>query len=162
MIVREATNTDYDAVWEIFLEVIQGGDTYVFDSNTPKSELKIHWFATYMRTYVAEDDDGEILGTYIIKPNHIAKGSHIANASYMVKKSAQGKGVGHLLCEHSLKTARDLGFGAIQFNIVVSTNQAAIHLWKKFGFKIIGTTPKGFQHQTLGFVDTHIMYKALD
>lgn len=161
MTVRKATNTDYDAVWEIFSEVIQGGDTYVFDANTPKSELKNLWFANYMHTYVAEDD-GQIVGTYIIKPNHIAKGSHVANASYMVRKSAQGKGVGHLLCEHSLKTARDLGFEAMQFNIVVSTNQSAIHLWEKFGFKIIGTIPKGFQHQTLGLVDTHIMYKALD
>jgi len=44
---------------------------------------------------------------------------------------------------------------------VVSTNINAIKLWKKFGFEIIGTTPKGFKHKGLGLVDTYIMFKDL-
>lgn len=49
----------------------------------------------------------------------------------------------------------------MQFNIVVSTNEAAVHLWQKHGFRIIGTTPKGYRHQTLGLVDTLIMFREL-
>jgi ribosomal protein S18 acetylase RimI-like enzyme len=44
---------------------------------------------------------------------------------------------------------------------VVSTNTGAVELWKKNGFQIIGTTPQGFRHAELGFVDTYIMYKKL-
>lgn len=162
MIIRKATTEDYDAIWEIFSEVIQPGDTYIFAEGTPKSDLHKLWFADYMHTYVAEGGNGEIVGTYIIKPNHLDRGSHIANGSYMVKPAAQGKGIGHLLCEHSLEVAKTIGFNAIQFNIVISTNKAAIRLWEKFGFKIIGTTPKGFRHKELGLVDTYIMFKELD
>jgi ribosomal protein S18 acetylase RimI-like enzyme len=79
----------------------------------------------------------------------------------MVNPNYQGRGTGKLLCEHSLQFAKDKGYLGIQFNIVVSTNVIAVELWKKYGFKIIGTTPKGFRHKTLGLVDTYIMFKDL-
>ncbi|MEO9964263.1 MAG: GNAT family N-acetyltransferase [Reichenbachiella sp.] len=160
MQIRPATEKDIDQVWKIFSEVIKTGDTYVFDPNTPKADLKRHWFAEYMNTFVAEQDE-KILGTYIMKPNQIGLGNHIANASYMIHPDAQGQGLGKKLCEHSIEFARQSGFLAIQFNIVVSANKGAIKLWEKYGFNIIGTTPNAFRHQTLGLVDTYIMYKPL-
>ena len=160
MLIRKATENDYDAVWEIFKQVISTGDTYVFDPETPKTDLAKHWFASYMHTFVVEDN-GEILGTYIIKPNQIDLGSHIANCSYMVHANAQGKGVGGAMCKHSLEFAKEQGFKAIQFNIVVNTNEVAVKLWQKYGFQIIGIIPKGFKHLELGYVDAFIMYKEL-
>ena len=99
---------------------------------------------------------------YIIKPNQIDLGNHIANCSYMVDPKFQGLGIGKLLCGHSINYAKGKGFLGIQFNIVVSTNEVAVRLWQKFGFEIIGKTPGGFRHKTLGFVDTYIMYKDLN
>ncbi len=160
MEIRKARSEDYDAVWEIFSKVITTGDTYVFSPDTKKTDLSKHWFAPYMHTYVAEEN-GKILGTYIMKPNQIDLGAHIANAGYMVHPDAQGKGVGKMLCEHSIEKARSLGYKAIQFNIVVSTNQAAVRLWKQYGFEIIGTIPEGFKHLKLGYVDAYIMYRKL-
>jgi len=163
MKIRKADEAkDYDKVWEIFSNVIKTGDTYVFDPNTPKESLHKHWFASYMDTFVAVDDDNNIFGTYIIKPNQIDLGNHIANCSYMVNSGYQGRGIGKLLCEHSIHFAREKRYSGIQFNIVVSTNTNAVKLWRKFGFEIIGTTPGGFRHQTLGLVDTYIMFKGLE
>ncbi|SEB81653.1 L-amino acid N-acyltransferase YncA [Tenacibaculum sp. MAR_2009_124] len=160
MNIRKAQTSDYDEIWELFSEVIKTEDSYVFKKTTPKKDLKKHWFAPYMETYVIEGN-GKILGTYIIKPNQIGLGKHIANCSYMVHPNTQGKGVGKKLCEHSINVAQKESYKGIQFNIVVSTNKAAIALWKKFGFKIIGTTPNGYKHSTLGYVDTYIMFKQL-
>ena len=157
---RADIQNDYDKIWDIFKKVIATGDTYVFDPSAPKDSLHIHWFADYMDTFVAVDND-EILGTYIIKPNQIDLGDHIANCSYMVNPEFHGRGTGKLLCEHSINFAKDKGYLGIQFNIVVSTNEAAVKLWQKFGFDIIGTTPKGFRHKDLGLVDTYIMFKDL-
>jgi|TARA_R110002072_G_scaffold242485_1_gene401245 L-amino acid N-acyltransferase YncA len=158
--IRKATKKDYNSVWEIFTKVIKTGDTYVFSPKTSKKEIQKHWFADYMNTFVFEEKN-EILGTYIIKPNQLDLGNHIANCSYMVNPKAQGKGVGKLLCEHSIKFAKENDFTGIQFNIVVSTNKSAIQLWKKYGFEIIGITPNGFRHNKLGLVDTYIMFKSL-
>jgi len=159
--IRKATTDDFGAIWEIFKEVIKTGDTYVFDPNTPKIDLNNNWFAPYMDTFVAVDENNDVLRTYIIKANQIDLGNHIANCSYMVHPKSHGKGIGKLLCQHSIDYAKESGYLAIQFNIVVSTNRAAVALWEKLGFNIIGTTPKGFRHQTLGLVDTYIMYKEL-
>jgi L-amino acid N-acyltransferase YncA len=161
MTIRKAHEADYDEVWEIFSAIIKTGDTYVFDPDTPKSELQKSWFADYMDTFVAIENN-EIVGTYIIKPNQIGLGNHIANCSYMVSPAHQGKGIGKLLCEHSINFAKEKKYYGIQFNIVVSTNQSAVRLWQKFGFEIIGTTPKGFRHKELGLVDTYIMFKKLE
>ncbi len=162
MKIRKADETtDYDKIWDIFSKVIKTGDTYVFNPNTPKESLHKHWFADYMDTFVVVDDNDSVLGTYIIKPNQIDLGSHIANCSFMVNPDYQGKGVGKLLCEHSIQFAKQKGYSGIQFNIVVSANTNAVNLWKKFGFDIIGITPKGFRHQRLGLVDTYIMFKDL-
>ena len=158
--IRKAIESDYDQVWEIFSKIIETGDTYVFNPNTQKKDLKKHWFAENMETYVIEEND-QILGTYMIKPNQIDLGNHIANCGYMVSPNVQGKGIGKKLCEHSLQIAKENGFVGIQFNIVVSTNTGAVELWKKFGFEIIGTTPNGFRHAKHGLVDTFIMYKSL-
>lgn len=160
MKVIKAHKKHLDQIWKIFSRVIKTGDTYVFDLDTPKSELKKLWFADSMETFVIEEND-IVLGTYVIKPNQIDLGNHIANCGYMVHPDAQGKGIGKKLCEHSIQFAKEQGYKAMQFNIVVSTNENAVRLWKKYGFHIIGTTPQGFRHKELGYVDTYIMYKEL-
>ena len=163
--IRPVTLRRYDiqdepAVWEIFRQVIQTGETYVIPSSTPRSQWSTYWLASYMSTWVASIEN-YIVGTYILKPNQIGSGNHIANASYMVHPKFQGMGIGKAMCEHSLEQARQQGYRGIQFNIVVSTNRAAIRLWERCGFEVIGITPGGFRHPEKGFVDTLIMFKSL-
>lgn len=160
MIIRKATGTDHAGIWEIFSSVIKTGDTYTFSPETPESALETYWLADSMDAFVAEENN-EITGTYFIKPNQVGLGSHIANCGYMVSPKHRGKGIGQLMCEHSINFAKEKGYYGIQFNIVVSTNKIAVKLWQKLGFRIIGTTPKGFRHRELGLVDTFIMFREV-
>ncbi len=50
----------------------------------------------------------------------------------------------------------------MQFNFVVASNTAAVALWQKMGFKIVGTVPNAFRHATNGLTDVYIMYRSLD
>ena len=79
----------------------------------------------------------------------------------MVGVEARGKGVATLMCEHSKKLALELGYKAMQFNFVASTNEAAVRLWKKLGYDIVGTLPKAFNHPTKGYVDAYVMFQWL-
>lgn len=160
MNIRPATSADQDAVWEIFHDVIATGDTYVFDPAMPRDEALAYWFHEGTRTYVAEAD-GKIVGTYILKANQPGLGSHVANASFMVSSSARGLGAGRRMGEHCLEEARKAGFVAMQFNIVISTNEVAVRLWKQLGFEIVGTVPGAYRHCSLGFVDAHVMFRRL-
>jgi L-amino acid N-acyltransferase YncA len=152
---------DQEAVWEIFSKVIHTAETYVFDPSTPKSALPEIWFAPYMDTFVVVDNANQVVGTYIIKPNQPDLGSHIANCSYMVHPLHEGKGIGKLMGMHSIHHARSKSYLGIQFNIVVSTNLAAIHLWKKLGFEITGTARKAFMHPEKGAIDAYVMFLEL-
>jgi L-amino acid N-acyltransferase YncA len=159
MKIRPATAADHDAVWRIFHEVIASGDTYVFDPAMPREDALAYWFHDGTRTYVAEVDE-RVVGTYILKANQAGLGSHVANASFMVSSTARGLGAGQLM-EHCLDEARAAGFRAMQFNIVISTNEVAIRLWKKLGFEIVGTVPDAYRHSRFGLVDAHVMYRRL-
>ena len=79
----------------------------------------------------------------------------------MVAEAARGLGVGRAMGEHCLAEARRLGFRAMQFNFVVSTNTAAVRLWERLGFKIVGTLPGAFRDSTHGFVDAFVMFRPL-
>jgi ribosomal protein S18 acetylase RimI-like enzyme len=87
---------------------------------------------------------------------------HIANGSYIVDAKVRGKGLGRIMVEHSLREAKRSGFMAIQFNCVVSSNVHAVHLYHTLGFVTLATVPKGFNHATLGLIDSYVMYRALD
>ena len=158
--IREALDSDFDGIWEIFHEVVQAGDTYLYDPDTTKEQAHAIWMSKDQSTYVAILD-GQIVGTYILKPNHVGLGSHVANAGYMVKRGASGKGIGAALCEHSMEEARRHGFLAMQFNMVVSTNERAVALWQRMGFAIMGALPKVFRHSRLGLVDAFLMHSTL-
>jgi GNAT superfamily N-acetyltransferase len=161
MDLRPANKVDEDAIWEIFRAVIAPGDTYVFDPGTSREEALAYWFRPDTQTYVAESD-GRIVGTYILKPNQPALGSHVANAAFMVSPSARGLGVGRRMGEHCLDEARRLGFRAMQFNFVVSTNEPAVRLWQQLGFSIVGTLPGAFRHPQRGFLDAYVMFRTLE
>ena len=160
MEIRVATKADRDAVWNIFHEIVASGDTYALDPKMSRKEALAYWFRSDTHTYAAQKD-GRVVGTYILKANQPASGSHVANAAFMVALHAQGAGVGRGMAEHCLSEARRLGFRAIQFNFVVSTNTAAIHLWKQLGFEIVGTLPGAFRHPENGYVDVYVMFRSL-
>ena len=158
--IREATAADQDAIWDIFREVVAAGDTYAFDPGMSRHDALGYWFQANTRTYVAKSR-GRILGTYILRPNQSGGGSHVANAAFMVAPDARGQGIGREIAEHCLSEARLLGFRAMQFNFVVSTNDSAVRLWQKLGFKIVGTLPSAFHHPEKGYVDVYVMYRSL-
>jgi L-amino acid N-acyltransferase YncA len=158
--IRLATAGEWPAIWKIFHEVVAAGDTYAYPPEITEQDARATWFAPSCRVYVAEID-GAIVGTYKLGPNQPGLGSHVANAGYMVASEFRGRGVGRQMCEHSVEEARRLGFRALQFNFVVSTNESAVRLWQQCGFKILGTVPQAFRHAKLGLVDVYVMHRFL-
>src|SRR6266852_2070800 len=167
--IRPASQSDRDAIWEIFHDVVSAGDTYPFDPQMSREDALAYWFQSGAHTYVAELDclkqssfDGplQVVGTYTLHPNQSGGGAHVANAAFMVPASARGKGVGRAMGEHCLSEARRLGFRAMQFNFVVSTNESAVKLWQALGMKIVGTLPGAFRHPEKGYVDVYVMFQS--
>lgn len=161
MQIREAGESDFERIWPIFKSIVSQGDTYAYDINTTKQDGFKAWMTYPLKTYIVEDD-GEVLGTYYIVTNHNGPGAHVCNCGYMVSSKARGRGLATSMCEHSQQVAKALGYKAMQFNFVASSNLGAIRLWEKLGFNKVGTLPGAFAHPTKGFIDAFVMYKWLD
>ena len=160
MNIREATEKDFDKIWPIFHEIVKAGETYAYPTDTTKDEAKKIWIDAPRKTFVFEED-GKILGTYYVKTNQSGPGDHVCNCGYMVSSQARGRGLATSMCKHSQGIAKELGYKAMQFNFVASSNEGAVRLWNKLDFETVGRLPKAFNHPKLGYVDALVMYKWL-
>jgi ribosomal protein S18 acetylase RimI-like enzyme len=159
--IRVFQEHDWTETWKVIAPVFRAGETYAFSPDITAEEAYRVWIEAPAATFVAVDSDNVIVGTYYIKPNQPALGAHVCNCGYIVDEHARNQGLASLMCEHSQTQAVAMGFLAMQYNLVVATNESAVRLWKKHGFEIIGTLPKSFRHSRFGLVDAHIMYKLL-
>lgn len=143
--VREFNENDIQAANEIWNEVVEDGVAFPQEEClTEKSGLE--FFKSQSYTGIAYDEEtGDIVGLYILHPNNVGRCGHICNASYAVKSTQRGKQIGEILVTDCLKKAKEIGYGVLQFNAVVATNQYALKLYKKLGFVQLGVIPNGFR-----------------
>ncbi|MCP2321618.1 L-amino acid N-acyltransferase YncA [Hamadaea flava] len=162
MIIRDAVPGDWPQIWPFFSDIVAAGETYAYPEDLTPDSARPLWMETPpAQTVVAVDEDGTVLGSAKFGPNRPARGAHISTASFMVNPAAQGRGVGRALGAYALTWAREQGYHGMQFNAVVETNEAAVHLWQSLGFQIIGTVPDAFRHPRHGLVGLHVMYQPL-
>jgi ribosomal protein S18 acetylase RimI-like enzyme len=158
--IRPATAADHAAIWAVLEPVIRAGDTFALPRDMTAGDALAFWLAPDSDVFIAEHA-GEIVGSYFLHPNQRGGGAHVANCGYVTAMHARGRGIARAMCRHSLDHARARGFRAMQYNIVVSTNERAVRLWQAMGFAIVGRLPGAFAHPTHGDVDAFVMYQTL-
>lgn len=143
MIIRPYSDADRDAANAIWNEVVEDGIAFPQEDFLDETSGPA-FFRSQTLTAVAEED-GELVGLYILHPNNIGRCGHIANASYAVRKDMRGRHIGEALVKDCINEARNHGFGILQFNAVVESNTHARHLYERCGFIPLGVIPKGFR-----------------
>jgi ribosomal protein S18 acetylase RimI-like enzyme len=160
MIIRPRDPSDDDTLWAILEPMIRAGETYALPRDLTRDAALAYWCSPDHEVFVAVDGD-LLLGTYYLRANQRGGGAHVANCGYVTSTASTGRRVARAMCDHSLDRARERGFRAMQFNLVVSTNERAVRLWQSCGFAIVGTLPEAFAHPKAGFVDAFVMYRKL-
>jgi ribosomal protein S18 acetylase RimI-like enzyme len=160
VLIRAATPADDPELWAILEPTIRAGETYALARDLGEADALRWWHSPDHEVFVAEAG-GDILGTYFLRANQKGGGAHVANCGYVTRPAAEGRGVARAMCGHSLERARARGFRAMQFNLVVSSNERAVKLWESLGFAVVGRLPGAFEHPRLGFVDALVMYRSL-
>lgn len=158
---RQTLPQDWPAIWAILEPVFRAGETYTYAQDISAEQAEQAWMQLPAQTWVCLNAQDEIVGTYYLKANQPGQGSHVCNCGYVVSSAARGLGVASAMCRHSQNLALELGFRAMQFNCVVSSNEGAVRLWQQLGFQIVGTLPEAFKHPRLGYVDAYVMFKRL-
>ncbi len=161
LLIRPYEPADWPAVWQLLEPVFRAGETFPHDPAVSAAEARALWVDQSQQVMVAVDPGGAVVGTYYLRPNTLCLGAHVANAGYVVAEHTRRRGIGSRLCQHSLQYARRLGFRSMQFNLVVSSNSAAVRCWRSNGFQLVGTLPGAFRHRRLGYVDALVMVQGL-
>ena len=143
MIIRKYNEKDLAAMVDIWNEVVEDGIAFP-QEELLDNETGAEFFASQSYCGVA-DDDGKVVGLYILHPNNVGRCGHICNASYAVSSSCRGKHIGEKLVFDCIENAGKIGFRILQFNAVVESNIHARHLYEHIGFTQLGIIPKGFR-----------------
>ena len=159
MEIRSYRQDDIAEMVGIWNEVVRDGIAFPQEEELDLASGSA-FFASQTYCGVAEED-GRVIGLYILHPNNVGRCGHIANASYAVNSAARGKGAGRLLVEDSLAQGKAHGFRVLQFNAGVATNAGARHLYEKLGFVQLGTIPGGFRMPDGTYVDICPYYHEL-
>lgn len=161
MVIRPVEENDWEQIYAFFSAIVAAGETYAYPEHLSSEEARALWIAAPPgRTVVAVDGE-VVLGSATMGPNRPGRGSHVATASFMVNPGRQGRGVGRALGVDVVEWARTAGYRSIQFNAVVETNHAAVHLWRSLGFEVLTTVPEAFEHRQHGYVGLHVMFRSL-
>lgn len=160
IIVRAYEPADLPAMTAIWNQVVEDGVAF------PQEELLdietgAAFFEGQSHCGVAEDD-GEVVGLYILHPNNVGRCGHICNASYAVRRDQRGKHLGERLVKDCLIQAKKLGYRVLQFNAVVESNVHARHLYERLGFVQLGTIPGGFRMKDGHYENICPYYRTLD
>jgi len=159
--IREWKENDVAEAIEIWNQVVEDGVAFP-QLDLLNIDTGLSFFKEQTYTGIAyNEDDGQIVGLYILHPNNIGRCGHIANASYAVKKDVRGQHIGEKLVTHCLTKAKELGFSIMQFNAVVRSNTNALALYKKLGFIQLGIIPKGFLMKDGTYEDIILHYYIL-
>ncbi len=159
MNIRSYQEQDIPAMVRIWNEVVEEGVAFP-QLEGLDAESGSAFFAAQTHCGVAEEE-GNVVGLYILHPNNIGRCGHIANASYAVDSRCRGRHLGEKLVTDCLIQAKAHGFKLMQFNAVVENNIHARHLYERLGFTQLGTIPGGFRMKDGSYQNICLYYYEL-
>ncbi|MDR3623704.1 MAG: GNAT family N-acetyltransferase [Chlamydiales bacterium] len=159
--LKPFSQEDENKLYNIFQDVVNSGCQFPYGGSSLQ-EFHQQFLIPQAHVYVCHSSFNEVIGGFYIRPNFPGRSSHIANAAYMLQDTYRGKGIGSLLIKASLHIAKNLGFQAMQFNMVLSQNIVATKLYQKLGFSIIGTLPEAVRNPDESYQNGYIMHRKLD
>ena len=160
MLLREIKHEDVYTATRIWNSIVEAGNAFP-QTDTLTADEADKFFFTQTYTGVAEDDLGNVVGLYILHPNNVGRCGHICNASFAVETSKRGQGIGEALVRDCIKKGKQKGFEILMFNAVCVSNTAALALYKKLGFKQLGTVPRGYRRKDGKYEDIIIHIRDL-
>ena len=141
VIIRAATASDMDAIAHIYAHHVNHG-TGTFETDPPdSSEIGRRWAEVTARglPWLVADEDGAVVGYAYAGPYRprVAYRRTVEDSIY-VRADRVGSGIGRLLMPALIGATKARGMHQMIAVIGDSSNQASIHLHRRFGFQDAG------------------------
>jgi RimJ/RimL family protein N-acetyltransferase len=105
--------------------------------------------------FVAETDDGEIVGRLSVARDTHPASAHVADLGLMIAKGWRGQGVGRAFLDTAAAWARECGIRKLELH-VFPWNEPAMRLYERYGFQREGLR-RGHYHRAGEDVDAVLM-----
>ncbi|MBQ4815581.1 GNAT family N-acetyltransferase [Bacillus pumilus] len=168
IIVRFGNMEDAETTLDIQSSVIAESDYLLTTPEENKKTLLEHktWIQTRIKndneTYIVAQKDGKVIGFIAFENGSNRKRTaHAGSCGLMVHKNFRGLGVGEMLLTALLDWAEKNPSIEKVSLAVFSTNQKAISLYKKMGFREEGRKIKEFKISEHEYWDDVLMYKLV-
>jgi L-amino acid N-acyltransferase YncA len=138
--IRTATKKDISYITEIYNDAVLN-TTATFDTEPKSIAEQEKWFDKHKGKFIiiVGVEDGIVAGWASLSPwSNRAAYSSTADIAVYVKDGFREKGIGKKLVEELLKKAPEIGLHTAIAKIC-EDNKASFNLFKKLGFKQIGT-----------------------
>jgi len=158
--VRPATEADLDAAVDLYADVAAEGRWIGGEAPVDTEERRARMESSIRREdarFFMADDHGEIVGHLWI--GLAAYG--VADVGMMVAADARGQGVGSALLAAAVDWARGVGAHKIALQ-VWPHNEAALALYRKFGFEQEGYLRRHYRRRNGELWDALVMGLPLD
>jgi len=106
--------------------------------------------------FVAESEEGELVGRLSLSRDQNPSSSHVADLGLMVAEVWRRQGIGRALLEAAVEWARGAGVRKLELH-VFPHNDAAIKLYEQFGFEREGYRKQHYRRSTGDYVDAILM-----
>ncbi len=160
LVFREVTPDDFSLIWLLLRQSVRDGECFPYPQHATEREVQALWFAPEARVFNAYRGEVLVASRYIV-PNKPGLGSHVCNMGVIVAQDARGCGVGDAMMRFGIAKARELGYRAIQLNLVVARNTSSIALCERYGFAKVGVLPNAFHFAGREYVDALVLFKPL-
>jgi RimJ/RimL family protein N-acetyltransferase len=160
VVVRPATVDDLDAAVDLFAAVAEEGRWIGGEAPVDKLERRGVFESSIRRDdaqFFVADDDGRIVGELGIELARYG----VANFGMMVAADARGTGVGSALLSAAVDWARGAGAHKVALQ-VWPHNEAAIALYRRFGFEHEGVLRRHYRRRNGELWDAVMMGLPLD
>lgn len=152
IIIRHLNKSDVEGVWYNFNEVIDEG-MYLPVFFPVRSQLEKESWYRYIKKeneicIIAENPRLElpynIIGQCEISNSDWDASAHVGILGIIVRKKYRGLTIGRKLIDFTIRESKNLINKEKILLSSFSTNERAIHLFKKLGFKVVGVKKKQF------------------
>ena len=148
LIIREARLEDAEALLSVVNEVASEENLILLDKGEYDVRLERRHILSAKSTgktlILVAEVEGKVVGVGEVKIGEFKKNSHTAELGLAVIKEFRRLGVGKALMNEMLSSAERMGVEKVWLS-VFSTNDAAIALYRKFGFVLEGIRKKQFK-----------------
>ena len=159
VLVRPATDADLDAAVDLYAAVAVEGRWIAGEAPVNKLERRAVFESSIRRDdaqFFVADDGGSIVGELGIQLTSYG----VADFGMMVAADARGRGVGSSLLAAAIEWARSAGAHKVALQ-VWPDNEAAIGLYRRFGFEQEGRLRRHYRRRNGELWDAVIMGMAL-